>query len=72
MDNKPDLQPPVELITLSGVGDPHEEVLSPSDIKWKEVEILFSYLGDNGEKYIVYVYSVYSVDRCIPAIKQPS
>ena len=31
-----------------------EEVLSPSDIEWKEGETSLSYLGDNGEMYTVY------------------
>ena len=40
VDNNLDLQPPEEVITLSGGGDPHK-VLSPSDIDWKEGEIFF-------------------------------
>ena len=41
-DGNLDLQPTEEVITLSGGGDPHEEVLLPSDINWKEGETFFS------------------------------
>ena len=37
VDNKPDLQPPEEVITQSGGEDPPKEVLSPSD-EWEEGE----------------------------------
>ena len=40
VENKPDLQPPEEVITQSGGEDPPEEVLSLSDIEWEK--------GDNG------------------------
>ena len=54
VDNKPDLQPPEEVITQLGGKDPPEEVLSLSDIEWEKGEKCLSYLGDNGERYIVY------------------
>ena len=38
---------------MSVGGDPHEEVLLPSDIDWKEDETSFSYLGDDGKIYII-------------------
>ena len=54
VDNKPDSQPPEEVITQSDVEDPPEEVLSRSDIEWEEGETSLSYLGDDGKMYTVY------------------
>ena len=41
VNNNLDLQPPEQVITLSGGRDPHEEVLSPSDINLEKVKPFF-------------------------------